>query len=203
METTIKDTTQDEEKLYISGTTSWSDGTHITLKLDPDNYVLPADIKAHTWNIMASGPVDTYREFAIDVPLDKTQLSVGPHQIIATVDKNGYTSESYFDFMISDIYVMPTPTPRVQRMIYGKEYENIPVKVEPIAEPTVTETEEIVVVTPNVTAAISVPIPTATAKPTSNLTTVPTANQTIPTIPVSAGTIVAAVGLGLVARRGL
>src|SRR5690606_2566444 len=46
---TITNVEHDDEKLYISGTTTWGNNSPITLKLDPDNYKLSRDIALHTW----------------------------------------------------------------------------------------------------------------------------------------------------------
>jgi hypothetical protein len=196
--TTITDVTQDEKSLYLAGTTSWEDGSIITLKLDPDNYVLPQEIRTHTWNVPASGSIDTYRKFAIAVPLDKMQLYIGSHQIVASVAKNGYMSDSYYDFKISDIYVMPTPTPKIVRMIYGKDYESIPVKVTqtPTPEPTIPPTSDV--------TRTAKPVVNATSVPTTTVPTeIPTTSPTIPTIPVELPIALAGVGIAIAMRRNI
>jgi len=180
---TISEVTQDENTLFIEGTTSWADGTVITIRLDPDNYALAKDIASHTWKVTASGSISAHRTFTMPVPLNKNELSIGPHQIVASVAKNGYTSDSSYEFKVTDLYVMPTPTPEAKRAIFGKDYEGIPVKVAqtPTPEPAVEITEEI---TPEpVPDPIDVVItPTDTPIPA---TPEPTPQETIPTIPVS------------------
>ena len=47
----ITDITQGEDKLWISGTTTWSNGTEITIRLDPDNYALASEKRKHTWTV--------------------------------------------------------------------------------------------------------------------------------------------------------
>ena len=118
---TITSVEQDEKKLYIMGSTSWSNGTTITLRLDPDNYVLQKEIALHTWTTFTNGPIDAPRTFATALSLDKEELFVGMHEITSTVESKGDIAVSSYNFRISDVMVMPTPTPEPKRMIYGKE----------------------------------------------------------------------------------
>jgi hypothetical protein len=197
--TTIINVEQDEHKLYITGSTSWSNDTPITLRLDPDNYVLPKDIALHTWTTFANGPIDAPRTFVTALDLDKEQLFVGVHEIASTVESKGDIAMSSFTFRISDVMVMPTPTPVAKRMIYGKDWEEIPVKVTPTPEPIVTETTvEVTMVIPTVNVTVN-----ATPNATVKATAVPTANQTIPTIPVGIEIVLVAVSTAVVLRREL
>lgn len=198
--TTITDVEQDEKKLYISGSTTWGNNTAITLRLDPDNYVLKRDIELHTWQAYATGSIDTPRTFATALSLDKEELFIGMHEITSTVESKGDIALSSFNFRVSDVMVMPTPTPEPKRMIYGKDWEEIPIKVvpTPTVEVTVEETPEpkVVMVTLTPTANVAA---NATATPTS----IPTADKTIPTIPISAATIVSALAIAEIIRRRL
>lgn len=196
----ITDVEQDEGNLYLDGKTSWSDGSLITVRLDPEKYVLAQDARTHTWKTIASGEQNAYRKFSVIIPVDRMQLSVGSHQIVSKVEKNGYTSESYYNFKVTDLYVMPTPTPMAKRMIYGKDYEGIPVKITPTPTPVITE-----VPTPNVTATaiatpnVTTPVTTKTTK--AKTTAVPDGTKPIPTIPTEIPCIVSAVGAAIVIRR--
>lgn len=198
---TITDVEQDENKLYIMGSTTWSNETPITLKLDPDNYALERDIKLHTWQTFTTGSIDAPRTFATALSFEKEELYVGLHEITAKVERNDNTAVSSFEFRVSDVYVMPTPTPETKRMIYGKDWEGIPVKVTPTPESEVTVTEEPTVepelnitvnATPNATIVTTVPTPTK-----SN----PVAEDTIPTIPVAPITAALAIVITVLRRE--
>ncbi len=181
---TITNVEQDEDKLYLMGSTSWSNETPITVKLDPDNYKLDRDIKLHTWQTFATGTIDAPRTFATALPLDKKELSIGWHEIEMSNPTKINMAVSSYRFYKSDVYIMPTPTPEVKMMIYGKDFEEIPVKIEPTPEPTVnitTEEAANVSTTRNITINITT---NATLAHTVEPTTIPTANETIPTIPM-------------------
>jgi hypothetical protein len=202
--TTITSVEQDDEKLYIMGTTTWGNNSPITLRLDPDNYKLSRDIALHTWTTFTIGSIDAPRTFATAFPLDKEELFIGMHEIRTNVETKRNTAYSSFEFLVSDVMVMPTPTPVAKRMIYGKDWEEIPVKVTPTPTPIVTETpEQTVVSTPTVNETVNV-TQTLTLHPTSTKPTVaPTANQTIPTIPVSVVAVLSSVAISIIMSRKL
>lgn len=196
---TITNVEQDDSKLYIMGTTTWDNNTPITVKLDPDNYKLPRDIALHTWTTFAIGSIDVPRTFATALPLDKKELSIGWHEIEMSNPEKSNMAVSTYRFYKSDVYVMPTPTPEIKMMIYGKDFEELPVKIEPTPEPIVTETTvEVTTVIPTVNITVN-----TTPNATKKATIAPTANSTIPTIPVSAGIVVTAVCAAIVLRREL
>lgn len=198
---TITSVEQDENKLYISGVTSWSNNTAITMRLDPDNYKLPRDIALHTWTTFTSGSIDAPRTFATALYLDRKDLSIGIHEIVSTVESKGDIAISSYTFRISDVMVMPTQTPEPRRMIYGKDWEEIPVKITPTPEQTIIETPEPTVVP---TAVITTNITTnATPNATAKTTVAPAATQTIPTIPSGLGIVIIAVCAAIVLRREL
>jgi hypothetical protein len=175
----ISNVEQDEDILHISGTTTWSDGIVLTLKLDPDNYKLNSDIALHTWTTTAHGGLDSPRTFSTSLKLKRDELYIGVHEIQVTTEKNHFESTAYYNFRITDVYVMPTPTPRITRKIVGMDWQPISTTATPIPEPTIEQT-----LVPVVTA-----FPTVTPVPTANITQVvtpvPTAKETIPTIPLS------------------
>jgi hypothetical protein len=185
---TISSIEQGPDKLWISGTTTWGNNSPITLKLDHDNYKLSADIALHTWKTFATGSIDAPRTFATAISLNKEELAIGIHEITAKADRNANTAVSSLTFMVSDVYVMPTPTPETKRMIYGKDWEVIPQKIEPTPEPTENLTETWggwVTITPEPeTNATPTPNTTATTIATTSTTAIPTAEKTIPTIPL-------------------
>jgi hypothetical protein len=204
--TTITGVEQDDKKLYISGTTTWGENTTIQLKLDPENYKLAQDIRFHTWDTYAIGSIDAPRTFATAMSLNKEELYVGQHEITMNVQKNRNTAISSYQFHISDIYVMPTPTPVIKRMVLGKDWNEIPEKtiiptVTPTIEPEPTWEEFVVITpTPNATANITT-VPTAT--PTVNQTTIPVAKETIPVIPINPIVALAAIVSAIVIRGKL
>jgi hypothetical protein len=121
------------------------------------------------------------------------------HEITSTAESKGDIAMSSFTFRISDVMVMPTPTPIAKRMIYGKDWEDIPVKITPTPEPLVTETTvEVTTVVPTVNVTVN-----ATPNATVKATAVPTANQTIPTIPMGIEIVLVAVSTAIVLRREL
>jgi hypothetical protein len=127
---TITEVTQDEDKLWISGITNWDNKTNIKIELDPDNYVLPIDKKLHTWSASVLGDIDSKRTFSTAVKINREELYIGTHELVMTVDKlPGFSA--HYNFQISDVYVMPTPTPVIKRMVLTDRDDPIPAYVAP------------------------------------------------------------------------
>ena len=185
----ITDVEQENDILQVSGTTSWSDGVVITFKLDPDNYKLNSDIALHTWTTTAHGELDAPRTFSTAIKLKPDELFIGSHELQSTTEKNNFESVAYYNFRITDVYVMPTPTPQITRKIVNMDWQPISTTATPTPEPTVERTE-----VPTV-----IPVPTALPIATTNVTTVatpvPTAKETIPTIPLSPLIVVISIAL--------
>lgn len=175
---------EDDTKLFISGETSWQNLTTISFKLDPDNYKLQRDIRLHTWTTEAKGSIDAPRTFTTALLLDKEELTIGMHEIISRVEGKHDTGFTTYVFRVSDILVMPTPTPYVRRVLSHDDGTDIMLKeetagiretyavsenistIEPIVtstpEPTQNVSEVVVVtttVTPKPTKTIVVPLP--------------------------------------------
>lgn len=202
MEITVVGVEQTEEKLYISGETTLDDESVFTVQLDPDNYKLRSDILLHTWQSHASGGIDSKRKFATAVDIDAKELYIGSHEIVVSIDKAGYTAETAYDFKITDVYVMPTPTPEIKRFVVGGDYEGINYRAMPTAIPTAaieTPEPEILITQEKTPVATVTPNPTPVIATTP--TTVPVAKETIPTIPIGVSTIVAGVGIAVLFRR--
>lgn len=158
---TVTEVTQEENKLWISGVTNWDNNTVITLQLDPDNYALPLDKARHTWKTFVIGDIDSKRTFSTAMPIDRSELSVGPHSILMTVDKDKGLTETDYTFKVSDVYVMPTPTPELKRMVLTDKNDPIPTLV--TAVPTKTVQTLVAVTTTrryNVTTNSTVPVAT-------------------------------------------
>jgi len=167
---------QDETKLWISGTTTWSDGTEITLELDPDNYKLASDIALHTWTTTAHGEMDSARAFSTAMNLKKEDLYVGVHEIRMTTVKNNFKTTMHYNFRITDTFVVPTPTPIITRKIVAVDYSEIANRTTPtpiptneivISDferptyiPTPTPDTYIIVGSPNITTPVPTPLPT-------------------------------------------
>lgn len=200
MEITITDVEQTEDKLYVSGETTLDNTTVFTVQLDPDNYKLRSDILLHTWQSYSTGSIDAKREFSTALDLNKEELYLGAHEIIMSVNKEGYTSETSYDFKVTDVYVMPTPTPELKRFVVGGDYEGINYRAMPTVEIITTPepTPEDVIITPEPTQSIT---PLQTVATTTIPTTIPVANDTIPTIPIGYIVPVAAGCLAIIARR--
>ena len=201
MSITITNVEQTEDKLYISGETTLGNETVFTLQLDPENYKLRSDIMLHTWQSYATGGIEAKREFSTAVGIDAKELYIGAHEIVMSVNKDGYTTETSYDFKVTDVYIMPTPTPELKRFVVGGDYEGINYRAMPTAEPTpvITPTfdESVlnVVITPT-------PDPTTIITPTPAVVTQPpTAQETIPTIPVDIGVVIGACVASVALRR--
>ena len=131
----IADIMQGDTTLQIFGTTSWSDGTELVMRLDPDNYALPRDIQTHTWKTYITGNLQESRVFATTLNLDTTELYLGTHEIEMSVTKNKYVTTVYHNFRVSGIYVMPTPTPKFEKVILNMNGTRIAT-----ATPTIIQT---------------------------------------------------------------
>jgi len=203
MEITVTGVEQTEDKLYLTGITTLDNTTMLTVQLDPDNYKLRSDVALHTWQAFSNGGIDSKRKFATAMDIDKEELYVGSHEIVISAKKNGYDVETVYDFKISDVYVMPTPTPELKRFVVGGDYEGINYRAMPTAEPTPTPlpTETIdesvlnVVITPEPTQA------QATTQTPAQPTQIPIAKETIPTIPVNPAIAVISFGIVVLLRR--
>ena len=210
MSITITNVEQTEDKLYISGETTLDNTTIFTLQLDPENYKLRSDILLHTWQSYATGGIDAKREFSTAVNIDAKELYIGAHEIVMSVNKEGYTTETSYDFKVTDVYVMPTPTPELKRFVVGGDYEGINYRAMPTAEitPEPIPTEDVlnVVITPEYTQSITPLQTVATATvPTPDIVTqlpIVPPKETIPTIPLDVAVVVGA-GIGAILLRRL
>ena len=182
-EVIIENIVQNENGIWVSGRTTWANGTELTIKLDPDNYKLPSDIRQHTWTTTITGDITEYRHFETEIPLDTKELYIGKHWLAMSVEKNGYITTMNHDFDITGTYIMPTPTPQFHKVM------------------TYANGTPIEVVTPEMyvsTVPTTMPVETeqTTVLPTLNVTEVITTEPTpLPTEPTPVPTEVIAVPL--------
>ena len=188
----------DDTKLYISGVTSWENQTALTFKLDPDNYKLAQDIRFHTWTTTAAGSLDAPRKFATALSLEKEELSVGMHEIISFAEKNTDVGYSAYSFRISDIRVMPTPTPYIRRVLQMEDSTEMPVRTTVTLSVTaeITKAYSNVTVQTNTTPTVNVTV----AETTATAIPVPTATTPV-VVPVPAWISVAAIATVIMVMR--
>jgi hypothetical protein len=194
----ITDLVQNPDSIQITGRTTWSNGTKLTLKLDPDNYKLEQDIRLHTWTTTITGNIPDYRTFTITCPIDMNEMYVGVHEFKMTVEKNKYITDVFHTFRISDTYVMPTPTPKRERVILnidGSRMTTSPTTV--IPTPTITYNSSTVTEVKNVTPVSTVRPIRSTTIPTTIVTTIPTT----PVVNVPIGSYIAVAALIVVVWR--
>jgi hypothetical protein len=186
------------DNITILGDTTMAEGTMIVFMIDPQRWALEYDKMAHTWSTVVTGLQKEPRTFGIDMPINWKEMAVGAnHTIRATVEKYKIKTEQFKDFKVTDVYIIPTPTPEKDRVLveeYGWHILNVTPTATPVPTeaptPTITETSN---VTANITTAQTTMItiiPTPTAVPTPKPT--PTIR-----VPVETATILIAVGLGL------
>ena len=134
----VTEVLQGENKFWVHGTTTWSEGTVVVIKLDPDNYALRKDIDDHTWETVATGNLSELREFDITIPYDMSELSLSEHEITASISKNYIENNAKYLFRVSDIYVIPTPTPAIKKIMSTVDYEPLPTMIQPVVTDDVT-----------------------------------------------------------------
>jgi hypothetical protein len=128
---------QENNKVYISGTTSMKANTSITLKLDPEQHPRQIDSTAFTWETTARGTPDAVRTFETALAFDWTELSIGRHHIDLQKTGDPDFPVTSYEFRRGDIYVTPTPTPKRVAVITGIDYSDIPTQT---TAPTITVT---------------------------------------------------------------
>lgn len=193
------------DTIWIQGQTTWSPGTILTLKLDPDNYATSQEIRLHTWTTIINGTMDTWRTFSISCDLNLDELSIGTHDFKMSVTKNRKTTEMFYTFRVSDTFIMPTPTPRVEKILLDAEGNKIVMTTTVVPTPTprvsltlspgtynTTSRTDVVEYVNGTLKNTTITPPTPTPPPMKVVTVTATtvtkpvpAQTTIPTIPVS------------------
>jgi hypothetical protein len=231
----IGDYWEESDDIVIRGSTPVSNGTVISVVIDPDQYPLQRDLKAHTFNTTVQYKVIdgkaikeaecittitelneggynatmyngtaynetsynqtfsvnlTYanrtptinpspsvsktkctsvpRVFSIRIPLNWDEMALGKHWIQASVDSNGVKASMNKGFNVAGVWVNPTPTMELTKMIMIKQGET-PVShnetVTPTLSPTLnyTQPEDVYVtmvpVASNITTPVTIPVP--------------------------------------------
>lgn len=183
----------DDSKIYISGITSWQNQTELQFKLDPDNYKLERDIRLNTWETYAYGSIDTQRVFNTALNIEKKELAVGTHEIVGKATRDDITTGTVFEFHISDIMVMPTPTPHVERILKINETSEMVVRTIPIPtdvtptpeQPVVTHTQKQNESVANITTKVAGNITTAIST-----TPIPVRTTTTVVVPIESSIII-------------
>ena len=177
--------------------------------------IITHSIFDHTWTTVAVGNLSVLREFDITIPYDERELALGMHEIKASIDKNYIQNTAYYNFRVSDIYVMPTPTPSIKKVFETGDSKPIPTAITPVesqmipvttapqspVEPVVISTggshvevlEEQTLTPSDVTTT---QIPTTTPKPSPTATK----DQNIQ-VPLPWWVAVAAVGIATLRRK--
>jgi hypothetical protein len=190
--------------ITVSGKTPMSAGTVVIFKLDPDQYALEGDIRAHTWKTETVGTINEWRTFNITMPVNWEEMAVGAnHTVVASVDKNKIHIETSKDFKVSDVWIMPTPTPEREKVIvedYGW-HRVTPTTIAP--EPSPAPIESQVTISANTTANVTptmqqnVTVTQTTAVPTRT----PTPRDTNIHVPIPAWVAVLAIAGAVMWRR--
>jgi hypothetical protein len=128
---------EDGDTIHVDGLTSLNELSGITAVIDPDHYPLPKDLAKNTYAGNVSGNIHAMRTFIIEMNVPWGDLAIGEHEIqfTGTGYQNELIAEQTLIFKVSDIYVMPTPTPKVERVILD-DYGWHRITPEPTAEPT-------------------------------------------------------------------
>lgn len=114
---TISDYWEEGENIVIEGTTNMAEGTNIVAMIDPDHYAIPAEIAAHKYSTKAVGDYSTMRTYSVSIPLKWDELNVGQHTFRVSIQKYGINLDVYKDFQVSGLWVMPTPTPEMKKVM--------------------------------------------------------------------------------------
>jgi hypothetical protein len=133
---------EDGDKIHVDGLTSLNEYCNISAVIDPDHYPLPKDLAKNTYVGVVSGNIHGMRTFVIEMNVPWGDLAIGEHEIqfTGTGYQNDLIANQNLIFKVSDIYVIPTPTPKVERVILD-DYGWHRVTPEPTATPYVEVTQ--------------------------------------------------------------
>jgi hypothetical protein len=175
----ITDLTQGDDKIYLSGRTTWSNGTVLTIKLDDENYKLEQDKRKHTWTTNITGPLTEMRAFQVEVPVTMKEMYLGVHEIKMSVEKNNEVTDMYYDFKVTGTYIMPEPTPEFRKVMTSMN--DTPVATgaptpapQTVSTPTIPSEITVNGTQPVITVTPRTPAPTPTPKPANVTPTKPT-----------------------------
>lgn len=207
----ILDYWEESDNIFIQGTTSMGAGTILVMEINPDNYALANEVEANKKRTTAQGPSGELRKFSASVPVKWDELSIGVHKLRVVIEAYKIKVSMDKDFQVSGIWVMPTPTPELRKVIIVKGASEGSHLVGPNGTNINSSFTEIDTfgITPTPTPTLTVAYtPTPTPKPTNkpkNVTVTPTPKPT-PTddvvIPLNPLLVIGAViATGLIIRR--
>lgn len=153
----------DGEFLTVAGKTTAAAGTDVTVKLDPNNYKLKEDINLHTWHSTATGDISSIRVFNVTFPVNWEEMAIGNHTVRASIDGRLFHSDASHDFKVSSVWVMPTPTPQMNKVVV-EQYGWHQVGPVPVNTPMPTRTP-CIVYDPNDTSLCDMNAPELTQTP--------------------------------------
>jgi hypothetical protein len=114
---TIDDYWEDGDTIMVEGSTNLAEGTDIVAMIDPDNFALPKEIAEHKFSTKATGNYSNIRKYIIPIPLKWDELSIGQHTIRISAQKYKTYLEVFKDFKVSGVWIMPTPTPELRKVL--------------------------------------------------------------------------------------
>jgi hypothetical protein len=114
---TISDYGEEGDNIVIEGQTNMAEGTNIVAMIDPDNFAIPSEIAAHKYATKAVGNYSATRTYSVSIPIKWDELNIGQHSFRVSVQKYGINLDVYKDFQVSGLWIMPTPTPELKKVM--------------------------------------------------------------------------------------
>ena len=190
------------DSIIVQGKSTLSVGTNISFIVDPTRYMAGYSTSSHTVWVLLKGELDEPRTFTVTIPVEWSQMAIGRHEVVGTINKLKINLVQKKEFDITNIWVNPVPTTSTQKVIVedgGWHRLNINTTVTG-ATPTpsiiyINQTPQIIYVYITPTAA-----PNATYASTTQAANVPTPTPTTesppsPLLVVGALTIAAYVAI--------
>lgn len=142
---TIGEYWEESDDIIVEGTTPFSEGTPISVIVDPDNFALTYDIQTHTYYTKATtnpllgtsiienetkyidangNPIQkgksVWRTYSIRIPIKWDEMKLGEHTIRASIDSYGVKSVMNKDFSVTGKWVNPEPTKEFRKVVVGE-----------------------------------------------------------------------------------
>jgi len=142
---TIKNYYESNDTIFVDGTLSLNAEATLTAVVDPGHYPLPKDLEANTYTAKIEGDITNLRNFTLELPIRWGELSIGEHPIVFSAygSGNDLKAEQILILPVSDVWIMPTPTPKRERVVveeYGW-HRVIPVQINTTATITTIPTQ--------------------------------------------------------------